>query len=68
MTDSINLSLGMSYGEISCLVDSVTTHTTLHEHEYFTKFIPTLTHMTTILGPSNLIEGHGTTMVLNIHH
>lgn len=53
----------MSYGEIGCLVDSATMHTTLHEREYITKFIPKLTHMTTILGPSNLIEGHGTALL-----
>ena len=40
VTNSINLFLGMSSREVSCLADSVTTHTILHERHYFTNFVP----------------------------
>ncbi|KAM1902232.1 hypothetical protein ACFX14_030964 [Malus domestica] len=47
----------MTRGEVSCLADSATTHTILHECIYFTNFIPKNAHLTTFSGPSNLIEG-----------
>lgn len=37
--DSINLFLGMTSGEVSCLADSATTHTILRERHYFTNFV-----------------------------
>ena len=48
MTDSINLFLGMTSGEVSCLVDSATTHITLHEKHYFTNFVPKNAPLTTL--------------------
>ena len=58
VTNSINLFQGMSSGEVSCLVDSATTHTILRERHYFTNLIPKKAHLTTLSGPSNLIEGY----------
>ena len=55
VTDSINLFLGMTSGEVSCLADSATTHTVLREKHYFTNFVPKNAPLTTISGPSNLI-------------
>ncbi|KAM1179894.1 hypothetical protein ACFX2J_018875 [Malus domestica] len=46
----------MTSGEVSCLADSATTHIILREHIYFTNFIPKNAPLTTLLGPSNLIE------------
>ncbi|KAM2866910.1 hypothetical protein COP2_022883 [Malus domestica] len=48
----------MSSGEVSCLTDSATTHTILHKRHYFTNFIPKKPPLTTLAGPSNLIEGY----------
>ena len=58
VTDSINLFLDMTSGEVSCLADSATTHTILHEWHYFTNFVPKKAHLTTLLGSSSLIEGY----------
>ncbi|KAM3000763.1 hypothetical protein FF2_037132 [Malus domestica] len=57
-TNSINLFLGRSSGEVSCLADNAITHTILREQHYFTNLIPKKAHLTTLLGPSNLIEGY----------
>ena len=54
VTNSINLFLGMSSGEVSCLADSATTHTILRERYYFTNLIPKKAHLTTLSGSSNL--------------
>ena len=54
----------MTSGKVSCLVDSATTHTVLREHIYFTNFIPKNAPLTTLLGPSNLIEGYGKTRIM----
>ncbi|KAM2806532.1 hypothetical protein COP1_047150 [Malus domestica] len=54
----------MSSGEVSCLVDSATTHTILLERHYFTNFIPKKTPLTTLSGLSNLIEGYGKTRIM----
>ena len=64
VTNSINLFLGMSSGEVSCLVDSATTHTILRERQYFTNLIPKKAHLTTLSGPSNLIEGYGKARIM----
>ncbi|KAM2555553.1 hypothetical protein TB2_019544 [Malus domestica] len=48
----------MSSGEVSCLADSATTHTILRERHYFTNLIPKKAPLTTLSGPSNLIEGY----------
>ena len=58
VTNSINLFLDMSSGEVSCLADSATTHIILRERHYFTNLIPKKAHLTTLSGPSNLIEGY----------
>ena len=39
-------------------------HTVLCEHIYFTNFIPKNAHLTTISGPSNLIEGYGKARIM----
>ncbi|KAM1533780.1 hypothetical protein ACFX10_007647 [Malus domestica] len=54
----------MSSGEVSCLADSATTHTILHERHYFTNFIPKKAHFTTLSGSSNLIEGYGSARIM----
>ncbi|KAM0976790.1 hypothetical protein PS2_019385 [Malus domestica] len=54
----------MSSGEVSCLADSATTHTILHEQHYFTNLIPKKAHLATLLGSSNLIEGYGNTRIM----
>ena len=59
VTNSINLFLGMSSGEVSCLADSATTLTILSERHYFTNLISKKALLTTLSGPSNLIEGYG---------
>ena len=64
MTNSINLFLGMSSGEVSCLVDSVTMHTIMRERHYFTNLIPKKAHLTTLSGSSNLIEGYGKARIM----
>ncbi|KAM2339367.1 hypothetical protein ACFX1X_018956 [Malus domestica] len=48
----------MTSGEVSCLVDSATTHTILHEKHYFTNFVPKNAPLTTLSGLSNLIKGY----------
>ena len=58
VTDSINLFLGITSGEVSCLADSATMHTILGEKHYFTNFVPKNAPLTTLSGPSNLIEGY----------
>ena len=64
VTNSINLFLGMSSGEVSCLADSATTHTILRERHYFTNFIPKKAPLTTLSGSSNLIEGYGKARIM----
>ena len=64
VTNSINLFLGMSSGEVSCLADSATTHTILRERHYFTNLIPKKAPLTTLSGPSNLIEGYGKARIM----
>ncbi|KAM2804855.1 hypothetical protein COP1_045682 [Malus domestica] len=54
----------MTSGEVSCLVDSATTHTILHDRSYFTNFIPKNAPLTTFSGPSNLIEGYSKTHIM----
>ena len=49
----------MNSGEVDCLADSGTTHTILRYQKYFINFTPKVTSVTTILGPSTLIEGFG---------
>ena len=64
VTNSINFFIGMSSGEVSYLVDSVTTHTILHERHYFTNFIPKKAPLTTLSGSTNLIEGYGKARIM----
>ena len=54
----------MTSGKVSCLADSVTTHTILSERIYFTNFIPKNAPLTTLSGPSNLIEGYGKARIM----
>ncbi|KAM1115605.1 hypothetical protein ACFX19_006330 [Malus domestica] len=54
----------MTSGEVSCLADSATMHTVLREHIYFTNFIPKNAHLTTLSGPSTLIEGYGKARIM----
>ncbi|KAM1344732.1 hypothetical protein ACFX2H_033992 [Malus domestica] len=54
----------MTSGEVSCLADSVTTHTVLRERIYFTNFIPKNAPLTTLSGSSNLIERYGKTRIM----
>ncbi|KAM2667964.1 hypothetical protein EV2_019590 [Malus domestica] len=54
----------MTSGKVSCLVDSVTMHIVLRERIYFTNFIPKNAPLTTLLGPSNLIEGYGKARIM----
>ncbi|KAM1696926.1 hypothetical protein ACFX13_031798 [Malus domestica] len=54
----------MTRGEVSCLADSATTHTILHECIYFTNFIPKNAPLTTLSDPSNLIERYGKTPII----
>ncbi|KAM1743317.1 hypothetical protein ACFX12_013218 [Malus domestica] len=54
----------MTSGEVSYLADSATTRTILSERIYFTNFIPKNAHLTTLLDPSNLIEGYGKARIM----
>ncbi|KAM1822950.1 hypothetical protein ACFX13_025611 [Malus domestica] len=54
----------MTSGKVSCLADSATTHTILCKRIYFTNFIPKNAPLTTLLGPSNLIEGYGKARIM----
>ncbi|KAM1865482.1 hypothetical protein ACFX13_008443 [Malus domestica] len=54
----------MTSGKVSCLADSATTHTVLRERIYFTNFVPKNAPLTTLLGPSNLIEGYGKARIM----
>ncbi|KAM2711661.1 hypothetical protein EV1_031758 [Malus domestica] len=54
----------MTSGKVSCLADSATTHIVLCECIYFTNFIPNNAPLTTLSGPSNLIEGYGKTRIM----
>jgi hypothetical protein len=47
-----------------CLVDSRTTNTILKSKKYFSQLSPVETHVNTISGISNLIEGSGRTCIL----
>ena len=58
VTNSINLFIGMTSEEVSCLADSATMHAILSEKHYFTNFVPKNAPLTTLSGPSNLIEGY----------
>ncbi|KAM2544624.1 hypothetical protein TB1_016290 [Malus domestica] len=54
----------MTSEKVSCLADSATTHTVLRERIYFTNFVPKNAHLTTLSGPSNLIEGYGKARIM----
>ncbi|KAM1614644.1 hypothetical protein ACFX2K_023977 [Malus domestica] len=54
----------MTSGKVSCLADSATTHIVLREHIYFTNFVPKNAPLTTLSGPSNLIEGYGQARIM----
>jgi hypothetical protein len=47
-----------------CLVDSGTTNTILKSKKYFSQLSPVETHVNTISGISNLIEGSGRACIL----
>ena len=47
-----------------CLVDSGTTNTILKSKKYFSLLSPSKTHVNTISGISNLIEGSGRACIL----
>ena len=49
----------MYCGAVDCLVDSGTTHTILKDKSFFINFTPKVTSVTTISGPSTLVEGFG---------
>ena len=49
----------MHIGSVDCLVDSGTTHTILKYKDYFINITPKVTSLTTISGPSTLVEGFG---------
>ncbi|KAM1358219.1 hypothetical protein FF2_044719 [Malus domestica] len=54
----------MTSGKVSCLADSATTDTVLRERIYFTYFVPKNAPLTTLSGPSNLIEGYGNARIM----
>ncbi|KAM1628851.1 hypothetical protein ACFX2K_017216 [Malus domestica] len=54
----------MTSEKVSCLADSATTHTVLRERIYFTNFVPKNAPLTTLSGPSNLIEGYGKARIM----
>ena len=54
----------MTSGKVSCPADSATMHTVLCERIYFTNFIPKNAPLTTLSGPSNLIEGYGKARIM----
>ncbi|KAM1990404.1 hypothetical protein ACFX15_031673 [Malus domestica] len=54
----------MTSKKVSCPADSATTHIVLRECIYFTNFIPKNTPLTTLSGPSNLIEGYGKARIM----
>ena len=54
----------MTSGEVSCMIDSATTHTILREHIYFTNFVPKNAPLTTLSGSSNLIERYGKARIM----
>ena len=64
VTDSINLFLGMTSGEVSCLADIATMHTILCEKHYFTNFVPKNAPLTILSGPSHLIERYRNTRIM----
>ena len=49
----------MTSGKVSCLANNATMHTILRERFYFTNFIPMNAPLTTLSGPSNMIEWYG---------
>ncbi|KAM1683205.1 hypothetical protein ACFXTN_031399 [Malus domestica] len=55
----------MTSGEVSCLVNSATTHTVLREHIYFTNFIPKNAPLTTFSGLPNLIEEYDKARIMS---
>ena len=64
MTNSINLFLGMTSGEVSYLAGNATTDSILRQRIYFTNFKPKLSHLATFSGHSNLIEGYGIARIM----
>ena len=51
-------------GEDIYLADSATTHTILRDQKYFSKLMPKKAKVTTISGPTNLIDGSGEAYIL----
>ena len=51
--------VGMSRGEIECLIDYATTHTVLRHRQLFMDFIPCKSSVVTMIGSSYVIEGRG---------
>ncbi|KAK9927808.1 hypothetical protein M0R45_024974 [Rubus argutus] len=49
----------MSSGELECLADCGTTHTILRHRQLFSNLTPTYFSVTTMAGPSNLVQGRG---------
>ncbi|KAK9930891.1 hypothetical protein M0R45_018196 [Rubus argutus] len=49
----------MSSGELECLADCGTTHTILRHRQLFSNLTPTYSSVTTMAGPSNLVQGRG---------
>ncbi|KAK9942921.1 hypothetical protein M0R45_008564 [Rubus argutus] len=49
----------MSSRELECLADCGTTHTILRHRQLFSNLTPTYSSVTTMAGPSNLVQGRG---------
>ena len=57
-------SQNQSNGGDICIADSVTTHTILRDGKYFSSLMLTRIGVTTILGPSDVIEGSGKAQIM----
>ena len=64
MDKNCGYSQNMRNGGDICLADSATTHTILRDRKYFSSLIPTRVGVTTISGPSDVIQGSGKAQIM----
>ena len=64
MDKNCGYSQNMRNGGDICLADSATTHTILRDRKYFSSLILTRVGVTTISGPSDVIQGLGQAQIM----
>ena len=64
MDKNCGYSQNMRNGGDICLADSATTHTILRDRKYFSSLMLTKIRVTTISGPSDVIEGSGKAQIM----